>query len=69
MPIPPNETMPAGYRAPLGPPTRHRGAQLHPTTRTKIVELELVADWSYGQIHKEYPSITLSTIKENSLYA
>lgn len=31
--------------------------------RTKIVELKTVALWSYRQIHAEYPSIPLSTIK------
>lgn len=39
------------------------------TTRTKIVELKLVAGWTYNQIHEEYPLIALSIIiKKQSIY-
>lgn len=49
-------------RAPVRPP-RRRNQELDAFTRTKLVELKTVAKWSYSQIHKEYPTIPISTIK------
>lgn len=49
-------------RAPVAPPRRPR-CQLDAYMRTKLVELKTVAGWTYEQIHKEYPSIPIGTIK------
>lgn len=48
--------------APVRPP-RQRNQGLDPFTRTKLVELKNVAGWTYKQIHAEYPSVPISTIK------
>ena len=61
--MPPIRTGPTpSWRAPVGPP-RRPNCELDAWMRTKIVELKTVALWSYRQIHAEYPSIPLSTIK------
>lgn len=57
-----NQTSLPSTRAPIRPP-RRRNQELDPFTRTKLVELKTVAKWSYSQIHKEYPTIPISTIK------
>lgn len=57
----PDNRLPA-TRAPIRPP-RRRNCQLDAYTRTKLVELKTVACWSYSQIHAEYPTIPLGTIK------
>ena len=49
-------------RAPVRLP-RRRNCQLDAYTRTKLVELKTVAGWSYKQIHVEYPTIPIGTIK------
>ena len=49
-------------RAPVAPPRRPR-CQLDAYMRTKLVELKTVAGWTYKQIHEEYPSIPINTIK------
>jgi transposase len=51
------------YRAPLRPPTRRRNHELDPFTRTKLVELKKVAGWTYKEIHAQYPSIPIGTLK------
>lgn len=48
--------------APTRPP-RRRNHQLDASTRIKLIELKKVAGWTYRQIHAQYPSIPISTIK------
>lgn len=67
-PIRSSQTRLPAARAPVRPP-RRRKQELDPFTRTKLVELKTVAKWSYGRIHKEYPTIPLSTIKYTVLQA
>lgn len=61
-PIRSNSTSLPSTRAPVRLP-RRRNQELDPFTRTRLVELKTVAKWSYSQIHKEYPTIPISTIK------
>jgi hypothetical protein len=63
-----NQTILPPTRALVRPP-RRRNQELDPFTRTKLVELKTVAKWSYGRIHREYPTIPLSTIKSTILNA
>lgn len=53
---------PGSARAPVRPP-RRRNQELDPFTRTKLVELKTVACWTYKQIHAQYPTIPIATIK------
>jgi hypothetical protein len=64
MPVPTAPIVPLwSNRAPVRPPRRQVRCHLDPHTRTKLVELRLTAKWTYPQIHKEYPNIPLSTIR------
>ncbi|KAJ5938323.1 hypothetical protein N7466_001457 [Penicillium verhagenii] len=45
---------------------RHRGCELAPYERTKLIELKSIG-WSYKEIHDRYPSIPISTIKSTWL--
>ena len=46
---------------------RRRGAELDPFIRTRLCVLRTTANWTYKQIHNEYPHIPLSTIKSTIL--
>ncbi|KAJ5472055.1 hypothetical protein N7539_008624 [Penicillium diatomitis] len=53
--------------SPSSAPPRHRVHQLDVNLRFQIVALKVVGKWSYGQIHKKYPDIPLSTIRYTCL--
>jgi hypothetical protein len=62
----PRGPIPTAPREPPSPITaqpRRRNCELDVNLRTQITTLKEVAKWSYGQIHKKYPYIPLSTIK------
>jgi transposase len=63
--MPPTRSVraPPAWRAPVRPPIRRRNHEIDPFTRTKLVELKKVAGWTYKQIHAQYRSIPISTIK------
>ena len=63
----PTPTVP---RDPISPPRallRRRNCELDVNLRTQITTLKEIAKWSYGQIHKKFPHIPLSTIKATCL--
>ncbi|KAJ5133089.1 hypothetical protein N7448_001882 [Penicillium atrosanguineum] len=49
-------------KAPVAP-SRRPNCQLDAYVRTKLVELKIIAGWTYKQIHQEYLSIPIGTIK------
>jgi hypothetical protein len=66
----PRGPIPTTPREPPSPTTaqpRRRNCELDVNLRTQITTLKEVAKWSYGQIHKKYPHIPLSTIKTTCL--
>jgi hypothetical protein len=74
LPVPsppmPRGPVPTTSRQPASPTSaqpRRRNCELDTNLRTQIVTLKEVAKWSYGQIHKKYPTIPLSTIKYTCL--
>lgn len=68
----PKGPVPTPPRPPPVPPVdtpRRRNCELDPILRTEITTLKEIAGWSYGQIHKKYPDLPLSTIKSTCLLA
>jgi transposase len=66
----PRGPLPTPRRHPPSPPRdlpRRKGSELTPHLRTQITTLKEVAGWSYGEIHKKFPDLPLSTIKMTCL--
>ena len=66
----PRGPIPTPRRHPASPPRevpRRKNCELTPHLRTQITTLKEVAGWSYGEIHKKFPDLPLSTIKMTCL--